>query len=74
MAQQHGTSGAEKNPGNFANDREKAAQAGKTGGEHSHGGGSHSGGSHSGGSSGSQGNFGQDREKASEAGRKGGQH
>jgi len=27
------------NPGNFANDREKASEAGKKGGEHSHGGG-----------------------------------
>jgi general stress protein YciG len=75
------------NPGNFANDREKAAEAGKKGGEHSHSGsgqssgashsgsGSHGGGSDSGGSgTGNPGNFANDREKASEAGKKGGQH
>lgn len=28
-----------KNPGNFANDREKASEAGRKGGENSHGGG-----------------------------------
>jgi general stress protein YciG len=28
--------GRENNPGNFANDREKARQAGRIGGEHSH--------------------------------------
>lgn len=28
---------ANKNPGNFANDREKASEAGKTGGQHSGG-------------------------------------
>lgn len=27
------------NPGNFANDREKASEAGRKGGQHSHGGG-----------------------------------
>jgi general stress protein YciG len=68
------------NPGNFANDRDKASEAGKTGGSssggthgtsHSTGGGS-TGGSGSG--SGSQGNFANDREKASEAGKKGGEH
>ncbi len=31
--------GKEKNPGNFANDRKKAKEAGKVGGSHSHGGG-----------------------------------
>jgi uncharacterized protein len=31
--------GKENNPGNFANDREKAAAAGRVGGQHSHGGG-----------------------------------
>ncbi len=31
--------GKENNPGNFANDREKAREAGRKGGEHSHGGG-----------------------------------
>lgn len=29
--------GKENNPGNFANDREKASHAGRIGGEHSHG-------------------------------------
>ena len=28
-----------KNPGNFANDREKASEAGRKGGQNSHGGG-----------------------------------
>ncbi len=60
MAEQH--SG---NPGNFAQDREKASEAGHKGGQHSHGGG---------GAEHNPGNFAQDREKASEAGRKGGQH
>lgn len=31
--------GKENNPGNFANDREKAAAAGRIGGQHSRGGG-----------------------------------
>ena len=31
--------GAQNNPGNFANDREKAREAGHKGGENSHGGG-----------------------------------
>lgn len=31
--------GKENNPGNFANDREKASAAGRIGGQHSHGGG-----------------------------------
>jgi uncharacterized protein len=73
--------------GNFANDPERASEAGKKGGEHSHGGGSQQSGSHSGGSSqqggsqsgtgdsrGGSGNFANDPEKASEAGKKGGQH
>jgi general stress protein YciG len=30
--------GKENNPGNFANDREKASEAGRKGGENSHGG------------------------------------
>lgn len=47
------------NSGNFSEDREKASEAGKKGGQSS-------------GSSGS-GNFKNDREKASEAGKKGGQ-
>ena len=55
----------------FSKDRELAAEAGRKGGEHSHGGQQQQGG----GSSGQQGggNFANDREKASEAGRKGGQ-
>jgi general stress protein YciG len=53
------------NPGNFANDREKASEAGRLGGQHSAGGG---------GAANNPGNFANDREKASEAGRTGGQH
>jgi general stress protein YciG len=61
----------------FSQDRDLASEAGKKGGENSHGGqqqasgserGQQSGGSERGGS----GNFANDREKASEAGRKGG--
>jgi uncharacterized protein len=74
------------NPGNFAEDREKASRAGHTGGQHSSGnfardreraaeagrkGGENSHGG--GGAAHNPGNFAQDREKASEAGRKGGQ-
>ncbi|EFH11689.1 general stress protein [Pseudoroseomonas cervicalis] len=62
---------AEKRP--FAQDPELAAEAGRKGGQNSHGGGGSSGGGSSGGSS-SGGNFANDREKASEAGRKGGQN
>ncbi len=62
--------------GNFANDRERASEAGRKGGEHSHQQ-SQSGG-HQGQQGGSHdtkpGNFANDREKASEAGRKGGSH
>ncbi len=61
-------------PGNFAQDREKAVEAGHKGGQHS--GGSHQAskdGEHDAGQ-GNKGNFAQDREKASEAGRKGGSH
>ncbi len=53
----------------FSQDRELAAEAGRKGGEHSHGGG----GSHGGGQRGGGGNFVSDRERAAEAGRKGGQ-
>ena len=54
----------------FSRDHELAAEAGRKGGEHSHGGGSQPGqGGHHGG-----GNFAEDRERAAEAGRKGGQH
>jgi general stress protein YciG len=65
---------------NFANDPERASEAGKKGGEHSHGGqhGQEGGspkqqGGSSPGQQGGAGNFANDREKASEAGRKGGQ-
>lgn len=63
---------AEKRP--FAQDHELAAEAGRKGGQNSHGGGNTAGESsgNSGGSS-SGGNFANDRQKASEAGRKGGQ-
>jgi general stress protein YciG len=55
--------------GNFANDPQRASEAGKKGGENSHGGQQNQ----TGGSKDQQGNFANDREKASEAGRKGGQ-
>ncbi len=51
------------NPGNFANNRQKAVEAGRRGGQHSHGGG---------GASNNPGNFANNRERAAEAGRKGG--
>lgn len=53
MTQHRGNS----NSGNFAEDREKASEAGKKGGQNSSGSGS----------------FKNDREKASEAGKKGGE-
>ncbi|MCX2887831.1 stress-induced protein [Pseudomonas sp. LB-090624] len=34
---QQGSQGGTKNPGNFANDREKASEAGRKGGQHSGG-------------------------------------
>ncbi|GLK90344.1 general stress protein [Pseudomonas turukhanskensis] len=52
---------ANKNPGNFSNDRNKASEAGKKGGQAS-------GASNTGGS-----NVANDRQKAPEAGKKGGQ-
>jgi hypothetical protein len=58
--------------GNFANDPQHASEAGKKGGEHSHGQQNQGGGSQ-GQQGGNPGNFANDREKASEAGRKGGQ-
>jgi general stress protein YciG len=65
------------NPGNFANDPERASEAGQKGGEHSHGGGrqSNDASPSSGGGQGNSrgGNFANDKEKASEAGKKGGQ-
>jgi general stress protein YciG len=51
------------NPGNFANNREKAVEAGRRGGQHSHGGG---------GATNNPGNFANNRQRAAEAGRKGG--
>jgi hypothetical protein len=57
--------------GNFANDPERASEAGKKGGEsrtqHQQGGGSQH-------QQGGSGNFANDPKRASEAGRKGGQH
>ena len=62
MANTGGSSsgGGKGNPGNFANDREKAKEAGHIGGQHQ-------------GKENNPGNFANDRNKASEAGRKGGQ-
>jgi general stress protein YciG len=86
MANEKQSGGERGGSGNFANDREKASEAGKKGGESrggsqqsSSGGGSQqggSGGSSQGGGSqrGGSGNFANDREKASEAGKKGGEH
>jgi general stress protein YciG len=59
--QQHSGGGGRNNPGNFANDREKAREAGRAGGTHQ-------------GKDTNPGNFANDRQKAAEAGRKGGQH
>jgi len=56
----------------FAQDRELASEAGKKGGQRSHGGQGDAQHSQDSGK-GSQGNFAQDRQKASEAGKKGGQ-
>jgi len=58
--QQTSGGGGKNNPGNFANDREKAREAGHTGGTHQ-------------GKENNPGNFANDREKAAQAGRKGGQ-
>jgi general stress protein YciG len=88
MANSHGGGGASNNPGNFANDREKAARAGHQGGTHQGkennpgnfasdrekaSEAGHLGGTHQG-KENNPGNFASDRKKASEAGRKGGQH
>jgi general stress protein YciG len=56
--------------GNFAEDRERAAEAGRKGGQQSQQ--NQSGGSQK--QQGGSGNFANDRQRASEAGRKGGQH
>lgn len=76
-----------RNRGNFAEDRERAARAGRVGGQRSSGNfaqdrmraveAGRRGGEHSRGGGGAQsnpGNFAQDREKAVDAGRRGGQH
>ncbi|WPP01532.1 KGG domain-containing protein [Pseudomonas sp. HR96] len=76
------------NPGNFANDKQKASEAGQKGGQASTGttrdnntGNNQQGnqtqrdqGQKGGQGQGSGGNFANDREKASQAGQKGGQH
>ncbi len=59
--------------GNFANDTQRASEAGKKSGEHGHVGQQQQGGGSQGQQGGTPGNFAKDREKASEAGRKGGQ-
>jgi uncharacterized protein len=64
---------------NFANDPQRASEAGKKGGAHSHGGSQESvsddaSQEKAGASRGTSGNFANDREKASEAGKKGGEH
>jgi len=67
--------GGESVPGeerSFSKDRELASEAGRKGGEHSHGGHQQQGGGRA--QQGGGGNFAQDRERAAEAGRKGGQH
>ena len=67
--QHHGSSGS-------FSDKERAREAGRKGGEHSHSGQhSQSGGDHrqQGGGKDNPGNFANDRERASEAGRKGGE-
>lgn len=62
----------------FSKDHQLAAEAGRKGGQASHGGGSHASGRDSSGGQGAQassrggGSFAQDRERASEAGKKGG--
>jgi general stress protein YciG len=66
MAQEH-----RGGSGNFANDPQRASDAGKKGGQHSHGSQQQQSGNpqQQGG-----GNFADDPQRASEAGRKGGQH
>lgn len=61
MANRQPSGSGNSNPGNFANDRNKARMAGHIGGMNQ-------------GKANNPGNFANDREKASEAGRKGGQH
>jgi uncharacterized protein len=66
------TSNQKSGSGNFANDREKASEAGRKGGQNSHSGGHASDTGKESKGSGQKGNFANDREKAAEAGRKGG--
>ena len=61
MANRQPSGSGKANPGNFANDRNKARMAGQIGGLNQ-------------GKANNPGNFANNREKASEAGRKGGQH
>ena len=76
---------ADQKSGNFADDPKRASEAGKKGGEHSHGGPhqtdqighkdvEHKGGEHKGSEHKGSGNFADDPKRASEAGKKGGQH
>ena len=60
--------------GNVADDRERAAEAGRKGGEHSHGQGQKSSGQPASDRDNRGSNFRDNPEKASEAGRKGGTH
>lgn len=79
MANESGTS-QRGGSGNFANDSEKASEAGRKSGQHSHQGSAKSdesgeaGSESSGKERGGSGNFANDPERASEAGRKGGEH
>ena len=77
MANEKQTGGSERGgSGNFANDPQRASEAGKKGGEHSHGGGSQQqqGENNPGGSRSGAGNFASDPERAREEGKKGGEH
>ena len=58
----------------FSQDRELAAEAGREGGQHSHGGNKPGTSQHDGSPQSGGGNFAQDRERAAEAGKKGGSH
>jgi general stress protein YciG len=60
--------------GNFANDPQRASEAGKKGGERSHSGAQHEQSSEGGRSQQGGGNFADDPKRASEAGKKGGEH
>jgi general stress protein YciG len=67
---------ADQNKGNFANDRQRASEAGQKGGQASPGGMENRQSSQSSGKTGQQsgGNFANDPSRATEAGRKGGEH